>query len=392
MTSYREAVGESLRELDLAINAIWRLGQNMVVGWSHEGSNVLLCVVPTLLVFEAAATVPQVFQGQRHMPSIPFQNLCKDLQARPNRVSLPLQVGDGREELSPAIIDNLIRRYSVTRTPHRAVMLFDIVGFSLASSIEQVAQLNSLEYSINGATKRLRQVGTELELARSTVGDGFYVWNRSTGLQADIATYIALILILADNARARREVQSGFVPLLRACFTIGPHYSYHQVEGTSPRGFEYIVGEVTITLARLISKALTNQMIVGAFRRPLDNVPGRELDTPMFMTQAAAAMAKLSGLEMGDYPLTELRSYLTGAELKDGRYGVEGFKIKDKHGLLHECFNANVVLVDEAGTRTELGMKRGELDQFEAERFRYDLTAEQMVKMFAQMRETAPAG
>lgn len=282
-----------LRELDLAINAIWRLGQNMVVGWSHEGSTVFLCVVPTLKVFEAAATVPQVFQGQRHMPSTPFQNLCKDLQARPNRVSLPLQVGDGREELSPAIIDNLIRRYSVTRTPHRAVMLFDIVGFSLASSIEQVAQLNSLEYSINGATKRLRQVGTELELARSTVGDGFYVWNRSTGLQADIATYIALILILADNARARREVQSGFVPLLRACFTIGPHYSYHQVEGTSPRGFEYIVGEVTITLARLISKALTNQMIVGAFRRPLDNVPGRELDTPMFMTQAAAAMAKL---------------------------------------------------------------------------------------------------
>ena len=271
-------------------------------------------------------------------------------------------------------------------------MLFDIVGFSLASSIEQVAQLNSLEYSINGATKRLRQVGTELELARSTVGDGFYVWNRSTGLQADIATYIALLLILADNARARREVQSGFVPLLRACFTIGPHYSYHQVEGTSPRGFEYIVGEVTITLARLISKALTNQMIVGAFRRPLDNVPGRELDTPMFMTQAAAAMAKLSGLEMGDYPLTELRSYLTGAELKEGRYGVEGFKIKDKHGLLHECFNANVVLVDEAGTRTELGMKRGELEQFEAERFRSDLTAEQMVKMFAQMRETAPAG
>ena len=75
MTSYREAVGESLRELDLAINAIWRLGQNMVVGWSHEGSTVFLCVVPTLRVFEAAATVPQVFQGQRHMPSTPFQNL-----------------------------------------------------------------------------------------------------------------------------------------------------------------------------------------------------------------------------------------------------------------------------------------------------------------------------
>jgi hypothetical protein len=389
--SYREQVAEALRELDLAINAIWRLGQNMVVGWSHEGATVQLCVVPTHRVFEAAATVPQVFQGQRHMGSEAFLTLCKDLQARPARVSLPLPVGEGREELPPPVIDNLIRRYSVTRTAHRAVMLFDIVGFSRATSIQQVAQLNSLEYSINSASKRLRQVGIEAELARSTVGDGFYVWNRSYGLQADIATYVALILILADNARARRDGQEGFVPILRACFAIGPHYSYHQVEGTSPRGFEYIVGEVTITLARLISKTLANQIVIGAFRRPLDNVPGRDIDTPMFMTQAAAAMAKLSGLEVGDLPLTELRSYLTGAELREGRYGVEGFKIGDKHGFSHECFNANVVLVDEGGTRIDLGKKRSELGPFDAERFRYDLTAEQMVKMFAQMRETAHA-
>lgn len=390
--SYREAVAEALRELDLAINATWRLGQYMVVGWSHEGPTVHLCVVPTQRVFEASVTVPQVFQGQRHMASEPFLNLCKAMQSRPTRIILPLPVGDGKEELPPAIIDNLIRRYSVTRTNHRAVMLFDIVGFSRASSIEQVAQLNSLEYSINGATKKLRQVGADVELARSTVGDGFYVWNRTTGLNADIATYISLILILADNARARREGHPGFVPVIRSCFTIGPHYSYHQVEGTSPRGFEYIVGEVTITLARLISKTLANQVVIGAFRRPLDNVPGREIDTPMFMTQAAAAMARLAGIEIGDHPLTEVRSYLTGAELKDGRYGVEGFKIKDKHGYLHECFNANVVLVDESGGRAELGIKRNELGEFEADRFRYDLSAEQMVKMFAQMKETAAAG
>ena len=390
--SYREAVAEALRELDLAINATWRLGQYMVVGWSHEGPTVHLCVVPTQRVFEASSTVPQVFQGQRHMESEPFLNLCKDMQSRPTRIILPLPVGDGKEELPPAVIDNLIRRYSVTRTSNRAVMLFDIVGFSRASSIEQVAQLNSLEYSINGANKKLRQVGVDAELARSTVGDGFYVWNRMTGLQADIATYISLILILADNARARREGQPGFVPVIRSSFTIGPHYSYHQVEGTSPRGFEYIVGEVTITLARLISKTLANQVVIGGFKRPLDNVPGREVDTPMFMTQAAAAMAKLTGIEIGEHPLTELRSYLTGAELKDGRYGVEGFKIKDKHGYLHECFNANVVLVDESGARSELGLKRGELGEFEAERFRYDLSAEQMVRMFAQMRETAAAG
>ena len=389
--SYREAVAEALRELDLAINATWRLGQYMVVGWSHEGPTVHLCVVPTQRVFEASANVPQVFQGQRHMAPDPFLNLCKDMQARPTRIHLPLPVGEGKEELPPAVIDNLIRRYSVTRTNHRAVMLFDIVGFSRASSIEQVAQLNSLEYSINGANKKLRQVGVDAELARSTVGDGFYVWNRMTGLQADIATYISLILILADNARARREGQPGFVPVLRSCFAIGPHYSYHQVEGTSPRGFEYIVGEVTITLARLISKTLANQVVIGAFRRPLDNVPGREVDTPMFMTQAAAAMAKLTGIEVGDQPLTELRSYLTGAELNDGRDGVEGFKIKDKHGYLHECFNANVVLVDEAGTRSELGIKRSQLGEFEADRFRYDLSAEQMVRMFAQMKETAQA-
>ena len=48
-------------------------------------------------------------------------------------------------------------------------------------------------------------------------------------------------------------------------------------------------------------------------------------------------------------------------------------------------------IVDEAGGRSELGVKRSELGEFEADRFRYDLSAEQMVRMFAQMKETAPA-
>src|SRR5688572_26619173 len=111
--SYREAVGEALRELDFAINATWRLGQYMVVGWSHEGQTVHLCVVPTQRVFEASVTVPQVFQGQRHMASEPFLSLCKDRQRQHDLRRARLQVL-AQEELPPAVIDNLIRRYSVT--------------------------------------------------------------------------------------------------------------------------------------------------------------------------------------------------------------------------------------------------------------------------------------
>ncbi|MFP6749340.1 MAG: hypothetical protein VCD66_17295, partial [Alphaproteobacteria bacterium] len=100
--------------------------------------------------------------------------------------------------------------------------------------------------------------------------DGYYVWNRKKGPDADIATYLLLILALGDNAVALNRGSQGLVPELRVCFGVGPHYSFHQVEGLNPSGHDYIVGDITISLARMLEKRLPRQFLMGDFARPLE--------------------------------------------------------------------------------------------------------------------------
>lgn len=371
-------IRQGLLEIDIAVHTSWKLGKNMVVGWTPDEAGIQVCLAPCYRVLGQATSNPRLLDGRRMMNASAFHDACKILQVRPLRISVPFKIGGDRSkgEIDPEVIDNLIRRYSIVQTPYRAVMLFDIVGFSKVSMIEQVAQLNSLEYSINNAARKLNDAGLDVELARSTVGDGFYVWNRARGLEADLRTYAALLLILADNRLAQLQAgaESHLVPQLRACFCVGSHYSYHQVEGTKPRGFEYIVGDVTISLARLIGKALPGQIMVGNFQRPLDPLT-QMIDTVMFLARAEKVLARLSSLVIGEHAIREIRSSITGGKVPGRLAAVPlvKYQIADKHGYQHELFNIRAVVQREDADELELGLGAGELGRFEATPTIYEL-------------------
>src|SRR5690606_39339699 len=87
------------------------------------------------------------------------------------------------------IIEAMVKRYSITYVPSRAVALFDIVGFGLLHPFEQMAQLNSLSYSLNSAQSKLLDRKIGVDFARTTTGDGFYVWNRDLDIGASINLY-----------------------------------------------------------------------------------------------------------------------------------------------------------------------------------------------------------
>ena len=54
-----------------------------------------------------------------------------------------------------AAVEQLIKRYGLSYVDSRAVLLFDIVNFSLYTPFEQASQLNSLSYSLNSAHARM---------------------------------------------------------------------------------------------------------------------------------------------------------------------------------------------------------------------------------------------
>ncbi|HEX9465680.1 MAG TPA: hypothetical protein VGB82_24015 [Alphaproteobacteria bacterium] len=371
-----DQIREGLREVDIAVHNSWKLGKNMVVGWMADASGLQVCLAPCYRVLGQATATPRMLHGRRMMDARTFEETCKNLKARPLSLSLPFKIGTDRAkgEVDPEAIDSVIRRYSIVQTEYRAVILFDIVGFSKVEPIEQVAQLNSLEYSINNAAKKMGDAGFEIELARSTVGDGFYVWNRARGLEADLRTYATLLLILVDNALARHAAgeTSKLVPRLRACFSVGSHYSYHQVEGTKPRGFEYIVGDVTITLARMISKAQAEQILVGNFQRPLDPVTTM-LDPLLFIARADKLFSRLTGTVIGEHAIQEIRSLVTSGTIGGKTYPAVKYVIEDKHGYHHEVFNLRGKAKREDAEPIELGLRPEQLATFEAKPAVYEI-------------------
>src|SRR5690606_40114730 len=89
------------------------------------------------------------------------------------------------------------------------LVLFDIVGFGLLHPFEQMAQLNSLSYSLNSAQSKLLDRKIGVDFARTTTGDGFYVWNRDLDIGASINLYHLMYLVLADNAIARQKAKGN---------------------------------------------------------------------------------------------------------------------------------------------------------------------------------------
>lgn len=363
-------VREGLREIDIAVHNLWMLGKNMIVGWIADEDGIEVCFAPVHRVLSEAVTNPRLLDGGRHMDPATFTATCKVLQARPLHLDLPFKIRSETTagDVEPEAVDAVIRRYSIVRTAHRAVMLFDIVGFQAATPVEQLAQFTSLESSISSAGERLCELGLPVELARSTAGDGFiYVWNRSSGLDADLRTYAALLLALIDNEVSRQTVgaASPLVPRLRAGFTVGSHYSYHQVEGTKPRSFEYATGQVTISLARIVAKALPGQILVGDFQRPVDG-SATVLDSVLFLARTEKLMARLAGTELGGHPLKEIRSIVSGGRIGNRAQSVVKYSIADKHGNNYEAFNLHVRVEREGAPRLEFGLRPDRLAEFDA--------------------------
>lgn len=377
--SEMDAVRQGMREIDFVLHSSWRLGRHILAAWSHRGQQLSFAFSEPYNVLGRAEEFPRLIRGRRLMGEGTFNEACKLLGIRAFHMEIPFSIGNGRADVNPAMIENLVKRYAVTETRSRAVMLFDIVGFSRHTPLEQVAQLTSLEYSINSASKRLNEAGLRIELARSTVGDGFYVWNRQKGLEADLRTYLALLLILADNMLARHKGNPRLVPALRAAFTVGPHFSYHQVEGTNPRGFEYIVGDVTITLARIIAKALPGQLLLGQFNRLADQLVNQsDIDTLQFLARAEKLLHPLLGQELGGHRIANIRSGITqaaGGMAPEARGGVTLYRIHDKHGYAHQAFNARVSIDRAGGETLALGLAAGELGAFSAEAGSYEVKA-----------------
>ncbi len=386
----RKALADLLSE---RLNPLWNLGRNSLVGWRVAAGGIEALLLPYRRIVTEFGRSRRLLHGRRLMGDATFETAREVAGSAPVHIPLPFHISDDEAGAVPTqAIEQVLRRYGISETLYRGVALFDIVGFSRTDPSRQIAQLNSLECSINAAQKLMAEAGTRVDLARTTTGDGFYMWNREKGPAADIDTYLIALLTLADNALARAAEGPEFVPELRTCYAIGPHYSYFQTEALDPRGHDYIVGDVTIALARMISKCLPGQILIRDFLRPTDPLVGLQpgeapTDPVAFMRAAQGAFARLGGARLHNRALGVMRCYLTGRESEPGRFDITRYTIRDKHGFEHAVFNQKLNIYLAAGPTAAapgaansnvlyLGRRRSDLAGFEAERAVHNLWGE----------------
>jgi hypothetical protein len=366
---------EALYKLDAALFAMWDLGDSVILGWTHDDGEIRFLSVRHYAIAEAIhggtsggganAFINDLLSGPKQLSPGHFDDVCRKFATEPRRVKAEFQVG---HDIDAELISDLVRRYSVSLVRGRAVVLLDAVEFSLQPPLEQVAMLNSLSFSVNSAYRQLLSKDIHVNFARTTTGDGFYIWNRDTGKDANIALYKLMMMILADNAIAQSKASSPWVPRLRAAFHVGEHYEFQQVEGLNPTTFSYIVGQVTVDLSRMIDKALPGQILLGDFVIGEENGPRHpaRADTVDFVERAAAAVEQLRGLEVSGSRIDTIRCYLTGESLGAGRYMVNRYHIRDKHGTSRAVYNAKVNIHREDADPIYLGIQREDLWAFSA--------------------------
>ena len=371
---------DAISRLDDTLFDLWNLGENILLAWTHEGRELRLLAVRHYALAQAmqpdGAAAPaasinfinEVLAGPKWLAADAFRAACSAFDCEPTIIRVKFQPG---ADVELALVSSLVHRYGVSLVRDRAVVLLDAVQFSLRSPLEQVVMLNSLGYSVNSAYRQLLSKDIEVNFARTTTGDGFYIWNRVKSVEANIALYKLMMMILADNAVAQSKSEGGCVPQLRAAFHIGEHYEFHQVEALNPTTFSYIVGQVTIDLSRIVEKALPGQILLGDFEAEVgDSTSGEtaRYDTLDFVEKTAATLDDLRGLDISGDRVENIRCYLTGQERDSGRYPVNRYLIHDKHGMPRVVYNAKINIHREHAEPIYLGNQREDLAAFQATR------------------------
>ena len=170
-----------------------------------------------------------------------------------------------------------------------------------------------------------------------------------------------MLLVVADNAVAQAASKGNTVPAIRTGYHIGGHYELYQAEGVNPSVFSYIVGDVTIELARMLDLAQANQLLIGEFHCEQagwgsDAVKSiTAVSATSFVNACNRVLPALHGIPLSGKNINAMSCHLTEAMGQDGQSRPRRFRIVDKHGLSHFAYNLQIE-IDLEGRNLSLGL------------------------------------
>jgi len=370
----------NLKALEKTLRKQWRMGQNIVLCWASDSRGLLVIFVPHYFLGNYCATpddragegqeneafIRDLISGERRMSRDELFAVCNRLDVSPTFIKLSTALSEEPPVLQA--VEQVIKRYGLSYVESRAVLLFDIVDFSLYTPFEQASQLNSLSYSLNSAYNKLLAQGIEINFARTTTGDGYYIWNRDLSPKANQDLFIFMLLVVADNFVAQAASRGNTVPVIRTGFHIGGHYELYQAEGVNPSVFSYIVGDVTIELARMLDIAQANQVVVGEFHCEqagwgaggLKSITA--VSAVSYVNACNRALAAIAGVSISGKTIHATSCRLSETIEQDGQSRPRRILSVDKHGLSRYAYNLEFQ-IDLEGSSLTLGLTAQDLPE-----------------------------
>lgn len=371
---------EILLLIDKGLHHHWKLGRQIMLSWAPHDEGIDVLVVPYYLTESILMSdhkkkssdnpdeesdygqLLELIKGSRELDLATMKEIESAHQLYRARIYLPYPIDEC--QIDAHLIDGIVKRYSVSYIENRAVALFDIVGFSKYSPFQQVTLINSLAYSINSAHNKLRGKGVKVRFAKTTTGDGFYIWNREPSVEDNINIYHMMHIVLADNAIAKTKSYGNTAPTLKTAFHVGSYYEFYQSEALQPTKYTYIVGDVTVELARMIEKAMPGQIIMGDFNCQIptsaDENKYIKVDTKKFIELLQGTLTNLKGLDLSNEGIESIKCYLTGQKKNDG-FSISQYKLTDKHQYYRYVYNAKVNIYRENDIPVFLGLQENDV-------------------------------
>jgi len=364
--------------LEHALRKQWHLGRDIIFCWTYDNHGLTFLSVPYYKIgalfskqtdnhgvhslddsLEQAIDIRQILSQTRFVSADYISAIKRFDGIRQTVVNFPDSMTAAGVDTDA--IDELVKRYGISYVENQAVALFDIVGFSRYNAFDQVTLLSSLSYSINAAYSKLHLQDINVNFARSTTGDGYYIWTKGETVESNINLYNLVQIILADNAIARTKSYGHTAPLLKTVFHIGNYYEFHQSEALQPTPYSYIVGDVTIELARIIENAMPGQFLVGNFNCQLPSLDEPDVyldvDTLEFIEILKAEAHQLQGVRISHKGIDSIVCYLTGEREDENKFSISRYQITDKHDFVRTAFNAKVNIYRDKQSPIYLGIQ-----------------------------------
>jgi hypothetical protein len=369
------ATADAYARVESGLRQQWFYGREIILCWTYSSNGIDFLSVPYYLIGALIASesdesddapgtsIRDILSGSRYASEASL-NKIKHLQGiRENTVTFPSTLGHA--DIDTDVIDELMRRYSISYVENHAVALFDIVGFSRYSPFDQVTLLSSLSYSINAAYYKLQEQDINVNFARTTTGDGFYIWTKELTIENNVNLYNLVQIILADNAIARTRSYGHTAPVLKTAFHIGNYYEFHQPEALQPTPYSYIVGDVTIELARIIESAMPGQILIGDFNCELPSPDNPDqyihVDTIKFIEILKQKVNELKGMSISEKEIASIVCYLTGQRIDDNEFAISRYRVTDKHEYQRTVYNAKVNIYRKDQPPVFLGIQEEEV-------------------------------